>query len=249
MSAVFLRTIGVEAHAPLPWAQAGQENAILAECQAGIGTLLEQLPCLVVNRVSSSTSTHSKPYQSLLIQKHGLQTPRTLVTSDPAEALAFHEECHGEIIYKSISGIRSIVRRMGPKELQRLPLLRHGPVQFQAYVPGDDIRVHVVGDELFATRIRSSAIDYRYAKREGINVEMSATKIPLAVEMACRSLADALHLPLAGIDLRESTSGEFVCFEVNPAPGFSFYEQHTGQPISEALASLLAAEPRKGERT
>ena len=30
------------------------------------------------------------------------------------------------------------------------------------------------------------------------------------------------------------------CFEVNPAPGFSYYQQATGQPISSAIAILLA---------
>ena len=33
--------------------------------------------------------------------------------------------------------------------------------------------------------------------------------------------------------------GEYVCFEVNPCPGFIYYERHTGQPISAALADLL----------
>jgi D-alanine-D-alanine ligase-like ATP-grasp enzyme len=48
-----------------------------------------------------------------------------------------------------------------------------------------------------------------------------------------------MSLPLAGIDLRRTASGEWYCFEVNPSPGFSFYEDATGQPISEAVATLL----------
>jgi hypothetical protein len=31
-----------------------------------------------------------------------------------------------------------------------------------------------------------------------------------------------------------------ICFEVNPSPGFSYYEGHTGQPISAAIARYLA---------
>ena len=42
-----------------------------------------------------------------------------------------------------------------------------------------------------------------------------------------------------GIDLKETPDGEYYCFEVNPSPGFLFYEQGTGQPISKALADLL----------
>jgi D-alanine-D-alanine ligase-like ATP-grasp enzyme len=49
-----------------------------------------------------------------------------------------------------------------------------------------------------------------------------------------------LDLPVAGIDLRCTPSAEWYCFEVNPAPGFSYYQQATGQPISSAIAILLA---------
>ena len=56
--------------------------------------------------------------------------------------------------------------------MARLSLLRHGPAQFQSFIPGENVRVHTIGDQLFATRVRSEAVDYRYASREGRNVEM-----------------------------------------------------------------------------
>lgn len=49
-----------------------------------------------------------------------------------------------------------------------------------------------------------------------------------------------MNLPLAGIDLRRTPQDEWYCFEVNPSPAFSFYEQITGQPIARAVALLLA---------
>jgi len=56
----------------------------------------------------------------------------------------------------------------------------------------------------------------------------------------CRRLAQQLGLELARIDLRLTPSGEPVCFEVNPSPAFSYYEQLTGAPIAAALAARLA---------
>ena len=38
--------------------------------------------------------------------------------------------------------------------------------------------MHTIGDELFATRVRSEAVDYRYATREGRNVEMEPAILP-----------------------------------------------------------------------
>jgi glutathione synthase/RimK-type ligase-like ATP-grasp enzyme len=48
-----------------------------------------------------------------------------------------------------------------------------------------------------------------------------------------------MGLLIAGIDLKEAPDGEYYCFEVNPSPGFAYYEQHTGQPISAALVEAL----------
>ena len=164
--------------------------------------------------------------------------PATLVTSDPDAARAFQAE-HGDVIYKSASGIRSIVRRLGPDQLARLAFLRDGPAQFQAFVPGRNVRVHTVGDAVFATRIETEAVDYRYAHLDGLDVAMTPVTLPAAVEAACLRAARDLDLLFAGIDLKETPDGEYVCFEVNPCPGFIYYERHTGQPISTALADLL----------
>ncbi|HZL03445.1 MAG TPA: hypothetical protein VFC48_10010, partial [Cellulomonas sp.] len=114
------------------------------------------------------------------------------------------------------------------------------PTQFQALVPGTDVRVHVVGREVFATEIGSGAVDYRYAGRDGLTAALAATTLPDDVADRCVRLAATLELPLAGIDLRRTPAGDWVCFEVNPMPGYSFYESHTGQPIAAALVRHLA---------
>lgn len=44
---------------------------------------------------------------------------------------------------------------------------------------------------------------------------------------------------VAGIDLKLAPDGRVFCLEVNPSPVFSYYEQHTGQPIADAVARLL----------
>ena len=53
--------------------------------------------------------------------------------------------------------------------------------------------------------------------------------------------AQALDLPLAGIDLRLRPDGAYLCFAVNPMPAHRYYESNTGLPISLALAHFLAA--------
>jgi glutathione synthase/RimK-type ligase-like ATP-grasp enzyme len=213
--------------------------AMYFEYDTGLMALFEDLPCVVVNRLGGGMSNNSKTFQALLVRQCGLLTPPTLVTNDPQAARRFYEECGGKVIYKSLSGIRSIVRRLEPEQLDRLSLLRHGPAQFQAFVPGENVRVHTVGNQWFATRVHSESVDYRYAGREGQEVNMEPTTIPPSVAESCLRLARQFDLVMTGIDLKETPNGDYYCFEVNPCPGFLYYERHTGQPISASLADLL----------
>jgi glutathione synthase/RimK-type ligase-like ATP-grasp enzyme len=204
-------------------------------------TWLEITPALVVNRAHAQISNAAKPYQSQLIAAAGFRVPETLITSDPAEVLEFRAR-HGRVVYKSMSGVRSIVTLLTDLDLQRLDRIRWCPVQFQAYVDGVDVRVHTIGTEVFAARVTSCATDYRYSDRSGApppTVEPFALDPELA--QRCLGLARRLGLELAGIDLRITPDGEAVCFEVNPSPAFSYYEQQAGLPIAAAVARHLAA--------
>jgi RimK-like ATP-grasp domain len=199
---------------------------------------VEIAPARIVNRPSAMASNGSKPYQAALIQAAGLDVPDTLVTTDPLAALAFRDR-HGTIIYKSSSSVRSIVSRLDEERLDRLANIGNCPTQFQQYIAGTDFRVHVVGDRVFAAEIRSDADDYRYAGRTGQATEIRACALELALRQRCRGLAAALELPVCGIDLRHAPDGRWYCFEINPSPGFTYYQAATGQKIAEAIADLL----------
>ncbi|MFG3041005.1 RimK family alpha-L-glutamate ligase [Streptomyces sp. NPDC048330] len=199
---------------------------------------LDTTPALVVSRPRAMESNASKPYQAQLIGRSGFAVPETLVSDDPDEVLAFRVR-HGRIVYKSVSGIRSVVREFTGDDESRLPLVRGLPTQFQAYVPGRDVRVHVVGPDTYAAAVDSDAIDYRYAGRGEKSARLTPYGLPPETARRCVELAASLDLPLAGIDLRRTPEGEWVCFEVNPMPAYSYYEAHTGLPVAAALVAHL----------
>jgi hypothetical protein len=203
-----------------------------------ISAWLELSPALIVNRLSAMASNGSKPYQIGLIEKHGFAVPETLVTTDPNCVREFWLR-HGTVIYKSISGVRSIVHRLTAEHADRLFMVQWCPTQFQQYIPGKDYRVHVIGEETFGVEITSGADDYRYARRNGLEVSLRPWTVPEDVESRCQDIARSLGLAAAGIDLRYHPAGKWFCFEANPSPAFSYYEQETGQPLAAALARLL----------
>jgi glutathione synthase/RimK-type ligase-like ATP-grasp enzyme len=201
----------------------------------------EIAPVRVVNRAGPMASNYSKPYQAQLIEALGFRIPETLITNDPDCAREFCSR-HTRVVYKSISSIRSIVRLLDEDAASRLERIRWCPVQFQACIEGTNVRVHVVGEQVFATAIHTDAIDYRYATRDGRDATLMALRLPDPVAQRCAELARALDLPLAGIDLKVAPDGQLYCFEVNPSPAFSYYEERSGQPIAEAVAGYLAGE-------
>ena len=208
---------------------AGSFDAILS-------SWLELTPALVINPASAMASNNSKPYQLSLIRALGFDVPDTLVTTDPCAAQAFWDR-HGTVVYKSLSGVRSIVSRLSPEHASRLADVRWAPTQFQQYIPGHDYRVHVVGNEVFTREIVSSADDYRYAARQGRDVELRAYELPGECADRCRRAAASLGLYVAGLDLRRTPDGRWCCFEVNPSPAFTYYQ--SGTEISDAIAGLL----------
>jgi len=192
----------------------------------------------VVNRPDAMTANNSKPYQLALISGFGFPVPDTLVTTDAGAVRGFRER-HKDVIYKSVSGVRSIVSRLSTENQEALTDVANCPTQFQKYVAGTDVRVHVIGDAVLAPEIRSTADDYRYASRSGADLMMNPVVIPDGVADACRLMTRGMNLLFAGVDLRRTPDGQWYCFEVNPSPGFTFFEGITGQPIAAAVADLL----------
>ncbi|MBS0181073.1 MAG: hypothetical protein JSS39_01615 [Nitrospira sp.] len=208
------------------------------EFDACLRAWLEVTPAYVVNPMRAMAGNNSKPFQATQIQVMGFRSPETLVTTDPEMARVFWER-HGTVVYKSLSGVRSIVSRLSPAHMPRLGDIVWCPTQFQQYISGTDVRVHVVGDRLFACEIFSDADDYRYSGRLGLSVGMRPYDLPSDCANRCLELCRAMDLAVAGVDLRRTPDDQWYCFEVNPSPGFTYFQTQTDQAIDQAIAELL----------
>lgn len=204
---------------------------------------IEATRALVINRPSAQMSNGSKPFQAQLIKQVGFDVPDTLITNDPERVWEFWTQ-KKRIVYKSISSVRSIVAELSPTKATALNRVRVCPVQFQELIQGEDVRVHVVGEALFATRITSSAVDYRYAGGSDTPT-LEAMTLDDDIAERCLTLSARLGLPFVGIDLKVTRDGRVFCLEANPSPAYTYYEVATGQGISTALAEYLLV----GEQT
>lgn len=213
----------------------GVQNVI-----AGFLAWTEVTPARVVNRYSAMAVNTSKPYQLGFIAKSGFAIPDTIVTTTPDKVLHFWRQ-HGQIVYKSVSGIRSRVERFNESHLARLGSVIACPTQFQRWIDGVDVRVHVVGPDTYATEVAGETDDYRFPRGRR-PPRMRTKELPPHVARRCTELAASMNLAVAGIDLRVDPGGCWYCFEVNPSPAFTYYSEETEQPIAAAIARLLAGE-------
>jgi glutathione synthase/RimK-type ligase-like ATP-grasp enzyme len=194
----------------------------------------EHTPALVINRPWAEATNHSKLYQAMRIAKAGFAVPESLVTNDRDHARAFAAR-HGSLIYKSMSAVRSVVRELDVAALDRIRDM--GPVLFQRRVKGANVRVHVVAEWTAACAIASDAVDYRYGAASA-----EPCTIPDDIAARCVALARDLGLAIAGLDLIAGEDRRWYCLEVNPNPGFSYYDIAREEPIARRVAELLMAE-------
>jgi len=225
-----------------PVADAGPQSPAFQHANAiqqALSIWLDLTPALVLNRPKEMALNYSKPYQAARIEASGFAIPETLLTTDPAAVRDFRQ-VHGAVIYKSVSAMRSIVSQLRPEDEERLDGVSWCPTQFQQRIVGPEVRAHVIGDEVFACEIVTKADDYRYASLSGDSLEIRPFDLPPDCAAKCRAVVREMQFVIAGVDLRWE-NGTWYCFEVNPSPGFMYYQKHSGQPIDEAIARLLAS--------
>jgi hypothetical protein len=198
----------------------------------GLTAWMDETDITVVNRPGGHQLNTYKPAHYAWLAANGLCVPPSLLTADPVRVKAFLAA--GRTVVKPVSGVRATTREITVSDLDRLAG-SDSPVVVQRMIEGDDVRAHVVGDGVFATRFRSDAIDYR--KDRAAEREMIRLPDPLA-HLLVRRTADQ-GLLFAGWDLKVDSAGTYWCLECNPMPGYSHYDRVCDYAISDALIALL----------
>ena len=191
----------------------------------------------LVNGPHAASVMQYKPYQLHALRSLGAKVPRTLISNDPATIRAFHAEVK-DVIYKPVLG-GAITRPLDAEALERLEAVTASPVIFQERVPGEDLRVMLVGDEVVSCvsiETPSQHLDFRddpvYNSGEARYREVA---LPEPVQRFCRAAAKACGLTFAGIDIKQHGK-DFVFLELNSSPIYMDVELKLGHRISRAIA-------------
>lgn len=225
-------------------------NFAYTECQAAVDGLWRTLDAVWINNLAKNAEAAHKVYQLQLAQSVGFEIPPTLITNNPEEARAFVDE-HGpeSTVYKSFAATEQAWREtrvLEAAEVEQLDSVRFAPVIFQEYIPADvDLRITVMGEQLFAAAIHSQETDYPIDYRMRMDeARVEPFDLPTGILEKIRAYMFNLGLVYGAIDMRLTPDGEFVFLEINPAGQWLFIEHRTGQPMTETFASLLASQSK-----
>ena len=192
-----------------------------------------------------------KMYQLAVARELGFSIPPTAVTNDESATRRLTKG--RETIAKAVSsgyidspnGYRAMfTTKLAPADLDELEGLCLAPVTFQERVQKtSDIRVTVIGNDIFAAEImsqsdESSQTDWRAT--ENPDIEHSVHVLPHELEVQCLSLVKRLELEFGAIDLALTAEGQYIFFEINPNGEWLWLEYQLGFPIAEKIALWLS---------
>lgn len=218
---------------------------IHSECAEVFLGLWHVMPASWMNHPLRDQVAARKVYQLKIAHEVGLEIPETLISNDVGRARSFVEKLGADkTIYKAFSATQAEwreTRLMGERELGLLDSVRFAPVIFQEYIEADvDLRVTIVGQEIFAAAIHSQDSAYKFDFRMDMpSVKVEAVKLPDEIEKKLLEYMSRLGLIYGAIDMRRRPDGKCVFLEINPAGQWLFIEARTGQKITAAVANKL----------
>ncbi|KJK40211.1 30S ribosomal protein S6 modification protein RimK [Streptomyces variegatus] len=220
----------------------------LTQARYGLGGVLASLPgCLYVNHPHRIGDAEFKPAGLATAAGAGFLLPPTLITSSPDAAREFIK-AHGSIIYKPlynpvyrVDGVSSVVKVAEVSADDIDDGIGGTAHLFQERVPkAADVRVTVIGGDVFCVRIDSDLLDWR---TDYSQLAYTPVEAPPGIRPAIHRYMNRFKLVFGAFDFAVGEDGRWWFLECNPSGQWHWLEEETGLPMCAALADLLERKP------
>ncbi|MBS1955866.1 MAG: hypothetical protein JST89_16905 [Cyanobacteria bacterium SZAS-4] len=228
-----------------------------SEARSALDGIFRALDCVWMNLPANNLACKDKLWQLQLASQLGFEIPATLVTNKPSSVQEFFDQCDGQVIYKLMGEQTNVLipANENPRGVSTLPLRKEdlpfldqvafAPHLFQKCIQkAYDLRVTVVGEEIFATRIDSQAGRGKIDWRHDYSVDMEPFELPDEISQKCFSLTRKLGLNYGALDLILTKDEQYIFLEINCAGQYLWVEEITKQPITAAVCRLLIGDSR-----
>lgn len=248
VSSVYYRRPGAPS---VPWvADPGLRRYCETEWASCLKSLLAALEGRFLNSPMNIMSAEDKPRQLALAHSIGFGVPRTYIGNDPRMIMNRDSveswvvkpirepiiEFEGDEFVAFTSEVLS-TEEIASEDIRVAPFILQHKVEKKV-----DVRVTVVGNEIFATEIHSqeffdTKVDWRYGSR--CDLHHSVHSLPVDIEEKCFRLLKRLGLRYGAIDLVLDEDHQYWFLEINPNGQWAWLENRTGVPITAAICDSL----------
>lgn len=210
-------------------------------------SVVSALDALWVDHPSRIADASFKPWQLARAQQHGLTVANTMITSEQESVRDFArraptitKQLSSNLMY-SVDGIPQVLwtTEVTPGDLRDLHGVGLTTNLLQRRVFGNDVRVIVIGDRMWAFEILSppGTLDYR---RDYDGTQAQLVDLPPQLGEQVRTLMSSFDLLYGALDFLVTPDDEWTFLELNPGNGqYLWLEDATGAPLTDALADLL----------
>jgi len=227
----------------------GERAYIEAEWSSFLKSLYSRLEGRWLNSPTKIFLAEDKPMQLLLAQEIGFEVPQAFVTNDIACAQAINAlgTAIGKPLRQAVLAGETerviFTSRLAEIEDDQAEAIRLTPFIVQSEILKQyDVRVTVVGEQVFATAIWSQDNEETETDwRKGSRPDLRHEKVVLdrRVQRQCVKLVHRLGLRYGAIDLVCDKSGKLWFLEINPNGQWAWIENLTGYPIAAAIVDEL----------
>ncbi len=211
----------------------------------------QSIQALWVSHPSNIRRATKKLIQLSIAESLGFLAPRTLVTSNPRDAVRFIKDLAKPVVFKPLHQDALIIKDtnyfaftkiVDETVLEHIELVKYAPTIFQEHIPPKyEIRVTVFGKKIYAARIprEDAEPDWRHIPSDQQAWEMF--ELPRNVEESCKRLIEYFGLNYGAIDLICDEHDSYYFLELNANGQWVWIELLTEVPMSDSMIDLLSS--------
>ena len=206
--------------------------------------MLSMLNVKIYNDVKAIERTVDKAMTSFLLQRNGVVTPPTWVSESKVQVEQLRQSTkknNQTLVLKPLFGSQGLgVCKLLPNENLPVPMQQYidGVYYFQQFIEtGDaphDYRVFVINGKVLAAmkRIGNTWVNNVAAggRCQSVDLDASQEMVALAVKAA-----SALNIDYCGVDIIQSTTGEYYVLEVNSVPAWKGLQSVSDVNVAQCL--------------
>jgi ATP-GRASP peptide maturase of grasp-with-spasm system len=185
-------------------------------------------------------------------EKHGLKTPKTLVTSNRLELEKFYKECRGNVItkpssqgapYGGNSKLNIYTKSLSWDEICSLPKMFPISTFQENVIKQFELRIFYLHEAYYPMAIFSQNDDQTKVDFRNYNIDKPNRTVPfilpLNIKNKLKKLMLDLELNCGSIDLLVNLKNEFIFLEVNPVGQFVQVSEPCNYKLEKKIAKCL----------